>query len=367
MNIGIIDADLLNKKKHRFPNLASMKISSYYKKTNNFVQLLMSYDDIKKYDKVFISKVFTETKVPEEVLDLNNVEFGGTGFYYDKAPFLPYEIEHSFPDYSLYDDWVESMLNKGSKRKEFEYYLDYSIGYTTRGCFRGCEFCVNKNFKKVELHSKLSEFLDKNKKYICLLDDNVLGASQWKSIFDDLVNTKKPFQYKQGLDERILTREKCEVLTKCKYKGHYIFAFDNIEDSKLIETKLRMWREYTHKKSLFYVFCGFDRNNKWDKEFWIQDIIDVFKRIEILMKYKAYPYIMRFKDYEKSLYRGMYINLARWCNQPNIFDKMSFREFCMANAKRKNDDKSATIRYMKEFEKNHPEIAEKYFNLKLNN
>ena len=34
------------------------------------------------------------------------------------------------------------------KRKEFEYYLDYSIGFATRGCFRQCSFCVNKNYKK---------------------------------------------------------------------------------------------------------------------------------------------------------------------------------------------------------------------------
>ena len=31
---------------------------------------------------------------------------GGTGFYFDKAPNLPYEIEHHMPDYHLYDKWV---------------------------------------------------------------------------------------------------------------------------------------------------------------------------------------------------------------------------------------------------------------------
>ena len=30
-NIAIIDADLLGRKKHRFPNLACMKISGYWK------------------------------------------------------------------------------------------------------------------------------------------------------------------------------------------------------------------------------------------------------------------------------------------------------------------------------------------------
>ena len=31
MNIAIIDADLITRKQHRFPNLACMKISGYYK------------------------------------------------------------------------------------------------------------------------------------------------------------------------------------------------------------------------------------------------------------------------------------------------------------------------------------------------
>ena len=49
MNIGIIDADVIGKKKHRFPNLACMKISSYYKKQGHDVKLLLSYDDIENY------------------------------------------------------------------------------------------------------------------------------------------------------------------------------------------------------------------------------------------------------------------------------------------------------------------------------
>ena len=31
MKIAIIDADLIGRKKHRFPNLASMKISGWHK------------------------------------------------------------------------------------------------------------------------------------------------------------------------------------------------------------------------------------------------------------------------------------------------------------------------------------------------
>ena len=138
MNIAIIDADLISRRKHRFPNLACMKISGWYKSAGHNTKLLTSYsqESIKQYDKIFLSKVFTDTDVPEWVLQLDNLKYGGTGFYYDKAPALPDEIEHHMPDYHLYDDWVAEKLANGEKRKNYEYYLDYSIGFTTRGCFR---------------------------------------------------------------------------------------------------------------------------------------------------------------------------------------------------------------------------------------
>ena len=92
MKIGIIDAELMYSKKHRFPNLVSMKISGYHKNKGGNVSLFLNYDDIEKYDKVYISKVFTDTQVPEKVLAFSNVQYGGTGFFYDKTPPLPYEI-----------------------------------------------------------------------------------------------------------------------------------------------------------------------------------------------------------------------------------------------------------------------------------
>lgn len=314
------------------------------------------------FDKIIISKVFTESQVPLQIKYLPICEYGGTGFFYDKAEPLPNEIEHHKPDYDLYIPWVEQMISKGKKRKEFEYYLDYSIGFTTRHCFRRCPFCVNQNFTKVELHSPLEEFLDQNKKYICLLDDNILGYPKWKEIINQLKATNKYFQYKQGMDERIMTEEKAEVLNSCKYRGDFIFAFDNIEDQELIKDKLSIWKKYCNKTTKLYVLCGFDRKEEYNNLFWKEDIIDTFERVKILMEYKCLPYIMRFKKYEESPFKGTYINLARWCNQPNFFKKKSYREFCLSHP-----ENSATIRYMRELEEKYPEIAKAYFDLKYEN
>lgn len=358
MKIAIIDADLIGRDKHRFPNLVCMKLSGYYKELGAEVELKNDYEDLVAYDKVFISKVFTDTPIDEEILKLPNVEYGGTGFFYDKSPKLPDEVEHHMPDYHLYDEWVNEQINSGKKRNDFKYYLDYSIGFTTRGCFRQCEFCVNRNYKKIDCHSPLSEFLDPSRKKICLLDDNILGSPHWREIFEELQSTGKPFQYKQGMDERLLTDEKCEVLFNSKYDGDYIFAFDNVADYDLIEKKLQLLRQYTSKYPKFYVFCGFDRNDVWDIDFWKQDIFDMMKRIELLMKYQCLPYIMRFNRYIESPYQGVYKTVGAWCNQPSCFKKKSLREFGIVSGV-----ESARNRYIVDFEKKYPKF-EKYMDMK---
>lgn len=79
MVVGIIDAEIIGKTKHRFPNLCCMKISSYHKSIGDDVVLLSSYEGLENFDKVYISKVFTKTKVPPEVLKMKTVEYGGNG------------------------------------------------------------------------------------------------------------------------------------------------------------------------------------------------------------------------------------------------------------------------------------------------
>jgi hypothetical protein len=78
------------------------------------------------------------------------------------------------------------------------------------------------------------------------------------------------------------------------------------------------------------------------------------------MQYGCIPYIMRFEEYENSPHRGMYITLARWCNQPSFLKKKSFREY----AEMANGPGGAAERYMIAFERQHPEIAAKYFDMK---
>ena len=98
--IGLIDNELCTRSNHSFPNLATMKLSSYYKAKGCDVRLV-TFDEINpntlfnnSFDAVFVSKVFSDTETPSFIDNMPNVHKGGSGFYYDLATPLHEDIEH---------------------------------------------------------------------------------------------------------------------------------------------------------------------------------------------------------------------------------------------------------------------------------
>ena len=112
-----------------------------------------------EYDWLYVSKVFTDTFVPEHILTRETTVYGGTGFFYDKAPVLPEAIEHHTPDYHLYDQMVKEH-SEGEKKEERVPIL-YGVfhWFPHQGCFRKCSFCVNKNSTGAAPASPLKNFM----------------------------------------------------------------------------------------------------------------------------------------------------------------------------------------------------------------
>ena len=415
ISVGMIDADLIDGGT-RHPNLAQMKISSYCKSRGCHVKLLFNADDIssvESFDVVIISKVFTFTDLPRllstaingkeselnrdivELIDtcsntpgITQYAIGGTGFFCDGGRHLNDVIEHMMPDYSLYLEYVNTQIEAGCKRSRFADYLDYSIGFTSRGCFRGCEFCVNKyGERRSRKHSPVEEFYDPDRKCIYLWDDNFFACKDWEAILDELDATGRPFQFRQGLDVRLLTEKKAERLSRCKYHGDVIFAFDHVDDFQLISSRLRLWSKYNKRETKIYLICAFDsftytsldKISRLDSPYLIKmaeltdhrareqmDIEYLFERIRVCMYYDCLPYVMRYEAYKQSEYKGLYIQIARWCNQPSIFKKMSFREFCFANQDYSKSDRTcSSMRAYNQFVNDRPDIADRYFDMKF--
>lgn len=141
LKIGLLDVD-----GHNFPNIALMKISAWHKQQGDEVEWCFP---MKHYDKVYMSKVFTFTPDFNTCINADEIIKGGTGYYYpDGGDPLTNGIEHIYPDYKLYN------------------IKDTAYGFLTRGCPRGCEFCIVE--KKEGLCSRkvadLSEFWRGQKK-----------------------------------------------------------------------------------------------------------------------------------------------------------------------------------------------------------
>ncbi len=387
LHFGLVDADLLDNGT-RHPNLVLMKLAGYFRDHNIAYKLLIGNDaELANLDSIYVSKVFTFTKEPEFLKNIDPYKIfrGGTGYYAEEEdielftrlrdedmislendPRLPgFNLAKQMPDYSLYDDFIALEISRGRKAARYKDYQLFSIGFLTRGCVRKCPFCVNKNSDRVSNYSELSDFVAEERPMIYLWDDNFLASPNWRTLLSELQATKKPFQFRQGLDIRLMTEEKAERLSKSVYHGDFIFAFDQIKDKGIIERKLSIWKAYTKKTTKLYLFCGYQVN---DDVSLLTDIFNLFKRIEVLMKYGCLGYVMRHEDYRLHPLNNIYIQIARWCNQPQFYKKMSFKEFIDRNQYwMKTDAKCKSLKTYEDFLvhfESHKDELEYYFNLK---
>ena len=306
MKVGLVDVD-----GHNFPSIPLMKISAWHKKQGDSVEW---YNPMFSghMDKVYMAKVFSFTDDFQYFVDADEVIKGGSGYaislvngreLYNKAKDidLPPEIEHVYPDYSLYG------------------ITDTAYGFLTRGCPRGCSFCHvaakegSKSFKVADL----DEFWN-GQKNIVLCDPNILACRQWKDLIQQLIDSKAWVDINQGLDIRLMTEEKAEMLKKIKVKTFH-FAWDRYEEKRFIIPKLKMFKDITgmdYRKLIVYVLCNFDTTLEQDLE-----------RIYTLRELGFNPYVMLYD--KEHIPRGHDLRkLQRWVNNRFVFAKCkTFEEF----------------------------------------
>lgn len=291
--IGLIDVD-----GHNFPSLPLMKISAYHKSIGDGVEW---YDPMFSghMDKVYMSKVFTFTPDYLYYINADEIQKGGTGYFYpDGGEPLPAHIEHIYPDYSIYYEKIPEVKHT-------------AYGFLTRGCPRGCDFCIvaAKEGKCSRKVADLSEFWN-GQKNICLLDPNMFACADWREPSQQLIDSHAWIDFSQGCDIRIMTDEKAGYLKRMKIKRIH-FAWDRYEDKDLIVPKFQSFKEITQwdkRKLCVYVLTNFNTTLEQDLE-----------RIYILRDLGYWPYVM---IYEKDkLPKGHIIRkLQRWVNMRAVFE-----------------------------------------------
>lgn len=288
MHVGFIDVD-----SHNFPNLALMKISAYHKSVGDSVEWWYA---LEQYDRVYMSKVFDNTYSPDipEPMNAKEIIKGGTGYGLENK--LPDEIEHMYPDYSLYPELTK----------------DTAYGFLTRGCPRACDFCIvspkeGRCSKKV---ADLSEFWN-GQKNIKLMDPNILACKEHMELLNQLADSKAYVDFTQGLDCRLLTDENIRALNRIRVKEIH-FAWDYMEQSDAVVCGLRRYRNNTTRKlhgAYATVYVLTNHGTSMD---------DNLFRIYTLRDMGYNPYVM---IYDKPNAPDEIIHLQRWVNNRKIFRK----------------------------------------------
>lgn len=297
MKIGLYDVD-----SHNFPNLPLMKISAWHKSQGDEVEW---WFPMMHYDKVYVSKVFGDeySQMDMTAISADEIVFGGTGFaitvedgkevyHKDRDKDLPYEIEHIYPDYSLYPELTK----------------DKAYGFLTRGCCNNCSFCIVSQKEGMCSHkvADLSEWW-RDQKEIILLDANILACKDRISLLQSLIDSGATVDFTQGLDASFITPEIAEMLGKIKTKMYH-FAFDFMKNEKAIVKGLKTFVDIVkpdERKCYVYVLTNYDTTFE-------EDIYRVRKLQELGLS----PDV---RIYRKNTAPPITRDLQRWCNNRFIY------------------------------------------------
>ena len=282
IRIGLIDVD-----SHNFPNLCLMKLSAYHKAQGHQVCF---WNPLFYFDVVYKSRVFTDTYSKDSITVRNagQVIKGGTG--YGPGPDLPDEIEHSYPDYSLYPQYSET-----------------AYGFLSRGCPRGCGFCIvgGKEGRKSRKVADLSEFW-RGQREIKLMDANLLACPDHESLLLQLAKSRALVDFSQGLDIRLITRDNVALLNQVRTKAVH-FAWDNPDED--LTRYFRQFLEWTSIKNprlrRVYLLTNYGSTHEQD-----------LYRVETLRQMGFDPYVM---IYEKPTAPPITRHLQRWVNNKRLF------------------------------------------------
>lgn len=274
MKIGIVDVDGLH-----YPNLVLMKLSAYHKMKGDSVEFAY----FGNFDIIYYSKIFTFSKDVNDIALCGEKIKGGTG--YKMFNQLPDNIEHTAPDYSLYN-------------------CKHAYGFLTRGCIRKCSFCiVPEKEGTLKPHSDIEEFLG-NYKSAILMDNNVLANDWGLSQIEKIIKLGIKVDFNQGLDARIIAQdtEIAKLLSRVKWLAPLRMACDHKSQMESIAKATELLRKYncTPKRYIVYVL--------------VKDIDDALERVLFLYKLKLDPFAQPYRSFDTNHVDREAKQFARWVN-----------------------------------------------------
>lgn len=301
MNVAVHQVD------GSMPNLALMKIAGYHLARGDNVTREFQGDT----ERAYISCVFTWNRNLigkylgyYKMIGCEDVRIGGSGVSLTKN--LSGVVERTTPAYDLWG-------------------VDYSMGFTSRGCIRKCAFCiVPKKEGGIVAHQKIGEFHDKRHDNIILLDNSFLVSPNFQDTIDYLNGRGLKVNICQGLDTRLLSKSKAKEISKVKlYDWKFIsrrvhLAFDDWRYRKSVEKAVSYLVDIglRPRDMIVYVLAGY-REEGIDRP-------DRERRVEYLRGLGVLPFIMKFNRRTDNKLLNAY---TRYVNRPTLFFACSWDEY----------------------------------------
>lgn len=289
MKIGLIDVDGHG----GFPNLALMRLSAWHKKQGDNVEW---WNGFERYDRVYMSKVFTFTPDFDAVINADEIVTGGTG--YKDYGSLPPEIEAIFPDYSIYPKFKQA------------------IGFLTRGCIRNRPWCiVPQKEGTIRAAATWREIKRPDSREIIFMDNNVLACNHGLEQIEDMGGQPVRVDFNQALDARLITPEIAKMLARLRWIKFVRLACDTSEMLPVIERAISYLKEAGISPSRFWAYA------------LVQDVGEAHSRVLALQKMGVAPFAQPYRDFDGGEPTEEQKVFARWVNRKELFKTCALENF----------------------------------------
>jgi hypothetical protein len=265
--------------KVKYPPLGLMKISTYHKMHGDEVVFHRGTNASirdQNWDIIYITTLFTfmwkstiETIKFYQRNKTNSKDIRVGGIL---ASLLQGDVEAETgirPHFGLWEKVDRLPPDYNFANGKYEYWKNNaSFAYMTKGCPNRCSFCaVSRLEPKYVDFIPLKHQLSPNKKNLILLDNNVLASRNFSQIINEIKecgfakgamygDAHRSIDFNQGLDARLLTEEKVELLSQLPIDPLRI-AFDDIKLEKSYVEKVRLAHKYGLRHLSNYILFNY--------------------------------------------------------------------------------------------------------------